>query len=96
MVLDEGESGVVDGLAVVPQVGASGDPSGDGCGEVADFVARQRLAELGVELVCVGFDGVAEAGGVSPVVADFSVGPVAGCFEEGAVAAEADGIAALS
>lgn len=37
----------------------------------------------------------AEAGGVSPVVADFSVGPVAGCFEEGAVAAEADGIAAL-
>lgn len=68
------EVGFIDGCSVEPHAGLGDDPAVNGYGDVVCFAARQRVGELGVEVVHVCADCLPESGGVAEVVAHFAVG----------------------
>ena len=76
------KGGFVDCGSVGPHPGLRGDPFGAAGGDLVGFVCWQWFGELGVEFVNVLADSVVEAVGVLEVVAEFSVGPGAGGFED--------------
>lgn len=80
--LDGGEGCFVDGWSVCPHAGLGGDPFVDAGGDLVGFVCGEWFGELGVEFVYVVADSEVEAVGVSEVVAEFSVGPGSGGFED--------------